>query len=241
MRRIIAGPLPPQIPNMQGKVHSLKVLQGIGGTVKASPDFTVQTPGAATFTDAQSNAWKLYGTTEISNRKYRMHGEVASWPQGWDPSGSEVYVSVTANGLLRRLNQGNRPVVSAMRRYWTKVSSPHLPRAYSPSDNAAAAPPPPPPFPARPPPPPPHAAPPATGHRACGVQGWQAGAAGPGAAAGRRALPNNGRGAGPGGSVNANGGSPAAGPGFGPIVVQGIQAARSALAGPLAAWAGEPA
>src|SRR5258707_1256422 len=139
MRRIIAGPLPPQIPNMQGKVHSLKLLQGIGGTVKASPDFTVQTPGAATFSDAQSNAWKLYGTTEISNRKYRMHGEVASWPQAWDPSGSEVYVSVTANGLLRRLNQGNRPVVSAMRRYWTKVGSPNIPVAYWACEDAASA------------------------------------------------------------------------------------------------------
>src|SRR5258707_31747 len=139
MRRIIAGPLPPQIPNMQGKVHSLKLLQGIGGTVKASPDFTVQTPGAATFTDAQSNAWKLYGTTEISNRKYRMHGEVASWPQGWDPSGSEVYVSVTANGLLRRLNQGNRPVVSAMRRDWTQLCSPDVPVADWPCEDAASA------------------------------------------------------------------------------------------------------
>src|SRR5260221_610335 len=68
-----------------------------------------------------------------------MHGEVASWPQGWDPSGSEVYVSVTANGLLRRLNQGNRPVVSAMRRYWTKVGSPNVPVAYWPCEDAASA------------------------------------------------------------------------------------------------------
>src|SRR5258708_31389653 len=85
-----------------------------------------------------SNAWKLYGTTEISNRKYRMHGEVASWPQAWDPSGSEVYVSVTANGLLRRLNQGNQPVVSAMRRYWTKVGIPNVPVADSAAQDQAS-------------------------------------------------------------------------------------------------------
>src|SRR5260221_10760205 len=68
-----------------------------------------------------------------------MHGEVASWPQAWDPSGSEVYVSVTANGLLRRLNQGNQPVVSAMRRYWTKVGSPNIPVAYWACEDAASA------------------------------------------------------------------------------------------------------
>lgn len=104
-----------------GKVHAFNLLSGIGGTTKASPDFTAQTAGAASFADAQSNTWTVNGTAEISNRRYRFHGEVAAWPQTWDPSGVVVWASITANGLLRRLGQSNKPLRSAMYRYWNKT------------------------------------------------------------------------------------------------------------------------
>ena len=99
-------------PGMLGKVHAFKLLSGIGGTVKASPDFTAQSAGTTSFSDSQSNTWTVTGSTphpEISDRNYRFHGEVASWPQTWDPTGNYVAVSVTANGLLK----ASRPVLQA--------------------------------------------------------------------------------------------------------------------------------
>jgi hypothetical protein len=39
-------------------------------------------------------------------RRYRFHGEVSSWPQRWDITGTDVYVPVEAAGILRRLSQG---------------------------------------------------------------------------------------------------------------------------------------
>ena len=100
-----------------GKVHTFYLLSGIGGTAEGSPDFTAQTAGATSFTDAQSNTWTLEGTSEISDRRYRFHGEVAGWPQQQDSTGSDVWVDVAVAGILRRLTQGAnaRPLQSAFR------------------------------------------------------------------------------------------------------------------------------
>jgi hypothetical protein len=49
-------------------------------------------------------------------RRYRFHGEVVSWPTTWEISGSDVWVDVTAAGMLRRLQQGASPIGSAMTR-----------------------------------------------------------------------------------------------------------------------------
>jgi len=122
-----------------GKVHRLALLSGIGGTVKASPDFTAQTAGAASFADAQGNTWTVQGTAEISTRRYRAHCECSGWPQTWDPSGTDVYVSLQASGLLRRLQQGNSPLKSAMYRYWTKLTGSSAPVAYWPCEDLAGA------------------------------------------------------------------------------------------------------
>ena len=42
----------------------------------------------------------------------RAVGEVSSWPSTWDLSGSDVWVPVTASGILRRLGQGASPLQS---------------------------------------------------------------------------------------------------------------------------------
>jgi hypothetical protein len=42
----------------------------------------------------------------------RAVGEVSSWPSRWDLSGSDVWVPVTASGILRRLGQGASPLRS---------------------------------------------------------------------------------------------------------------------------------
>jgi hypothetical protein len=49
-------------------------------------------------------------------RRYRFHGEIASWPQKWDQSGTDVYVPVEAAGILRRLSQGANLAGSALYR-----------------------------------------------------------------------------------------------------------------------------
>lgn len=50
---------------------------------------------------------------------YRFYGEVPAWPTTWDISGSDVYTQIQASGILRRLNQGNVPEGSAIRRAYT--------------------------------------------------------------------------------------------------------------------------
>jgi len=122
-----------------GKVHAFRLLSGIAGTVKASPDFTAQTPGAASFADGQANTWTLAGTAEISDRKYRGHFEVTAWPPDWDPTGHNVKATITGSGVLRRLGQGNTPLKSAMYRYWTKLTGSAVPVAYWPGEDGSAA------------------------------------------------------------------------------------------------------
>lgn len=39
-------------------------------------------------------------------KSYRFWGEVSTWPQGWDPTGTDVWTDVAASGVLRRLAQG---------------------------------------------------------------------------------------------------------------------------------------
>lgn len=102
--------------SLQGRVLGFQLLSGIGGTLKASPDFTAQTPGSTSFADAQGNTWTLNDTAEISGRDYRFHGEMSSLPVTWDNTGKDVWVPAQAGGLLRRLGQGNDPVDSAIKR-----------------------------------------------------------------------------------------------------------------------------
>src|SRR5262249_183353 len=76
--------------------------QGVGGSspgrLRANPVFTSQTAGVTSFADAQGNTWTMNGTAELSNRSYRFHGELASLPQAQDPSGTDLWVPVTASG-----------------------------------------------------------------------------------------------------------------------------------------------
>jgi len=124
----------------QGKIFACKVLSGIGGTVKASPDFTVQSDGATSFNDAQGNVWSVNGTTEISGRKYRFHGEVPAWPQQWDTSQSDIYAPIQASGLLRRLGlPGAKVLNSALYRAYVRATGASAPAAYWPCEDGATA------------------------------------------------------------------------------------------------------
>lgn len=127
------------VPGYLGKIHGFVLLSGIGGTAKASPDFTSQTAGATSFIDAQSNTWTLVGTAELSDRDYRFHGEVPAWPPRWDVTGKDVYVPIEAAGILRRLGQGEPPANSALYRAYMRATGTIAPIAYWPCEDGANA------------------------------------------------------------------------------------------------------
>jgi hypothetical protein len=93
-------------------------LRNSSGTVVANPDFTAQTVGATSFADTASspNTWTLQGGSTLSNRIWRFHGEVSSWPARWDLTGTDVFTPVEASGVLRRLSQGSSSLGSALYR-----------------------------------------------------------------------------------------------------------------------------
>jgi hypothetical protein len=105
--------------------YRFELRAGIGGTVVASPDFQSQpldpVPfSSSTFSDAQGNSWSFTGSPDAARIWYgktwtRFAGEVAEWPPRWDPSHSDKYVPITANGILRRLGQGKAPVKTGLR------------------------------------------------------------------------------------------------------------------------------
>jgi hypothetical protein len=118
-----------------GKIYALKLLNGIGGVVVASPTFTAQSAGATSFADAQGNTWTLAGTAEISDRKYRAHTEVPAWPPRWDPTGSDVHAPVQGSGRWRRLTSGTPPVNSALYRAYVRLTGSTAPVAYWPCED----------------------------------------------------------------------------------------------------------
>ena len=123
----------PECAGMVGRVYAVNILSGIGGTAKASPDFTLSTPGAGTLTDAQGNVWTLNGTAEFSGRDYKFHGECAALPQDW--SRDEIWTPVSAAGVLRRINQNNSALDSPMKRGYMQLDTP--PIAYWPAEDGA--------------------------------------------------------------------------------------------------------
>lgn len=99
-----------------GYYFGFQLLDSIGGTVVASPDFSAQAAGTTSFDDAQGNTWTVQSGAAIDDRRYRFHGEVASWPPTRDISGKDATVSITASGVSRRLKQGERTLQSPMTR-----------------------------------------------------------------------------------------------------------------------------
>lgn len=78
----------------------------------------------------------LNGATSSSGNiysGYRFWGEVAEWPPASDVSGNDVYVSITANGPLRRINQGGGEG-SALQRYYASLTGSFAPIAYWPCE-----------------------------------------------------------------------------------------------------------
>lgn len=99
-----------------GEIHEFKILNGIAGSEVANPDFSIQTHDDNSFADAAGRTWTVQSTAQISNRSYRFHGEVSSWPQKWDITEEDASVPLEASGIMQRLSQGASVDGSAMYR-----------------------------------------------------------------------------------------------------------------------------
>jgi len=62
---------------------------------------------------------------------YWFWGEVSEWPPQWDPTGADVWMDITANGITRRLTQ-QASIGSALARWYLKkaANDPTAPVAY---------------------------------------------------------------------------------------------------------------
>lgn len=116
------------------KYYRMTVKEGIGGTTRADPNFTTQTAGAGSFSDG-TNTWTVNSGAAISDRDWRFHGEISQWPTRWDKSARDRYVPIVANGVLRRLLQGD-PVQSTA--YRALANDPTV-KAYWPMEDGADA------------------------------------------------------------------------------------------------------
>ncbi|WP_327436158.1 hypothetical protein OG279_26325 [Streptomyces sp. NBC_01201] len=136
---------PPNVVNsssLAGRVHRAEVRSGINGTVVASPDFRPRVEGATTWADSAGRTWTVPAGAKVSDREYRFTGEISAWPVEWDVSGADVWVSVVASGVTRRLGQGQKALESTLRRripsdpdlvaYWPMEDGKEAGGAYSP-------------------------------------------------------------------------------------------------------------
>ena len=81
---------------------------------------------------AQDNWVPPYGMA------YRFWGEISAWPQGWDPTGADVYVMITASGVLRRFGQG-AIIGAALDRFYSRLSDNTVPVGWWPCEDGSGA------------------------------------------------------------------------------------------------------
>ncbi|MFC9680012.1 hypothetical protein [Streptomyces sp. NPDC056948] len=97
-----------------GRTYKAEVRSGIGGTLVASPDFTAQAAGTTSFVDSAGRTWTL--SAGITNKQILFSGEYSDWPAKWSRGGHLITVEGEGAGILRRLNQGDKPFQSTLRR-----------------------------------------------------------------------------------------------------------------------------
>jgi hypothetical protein len=122
-----------------GNVYEYELRSGVGGTVTAHPVFTAQPAGVTSFADTQGNTWTLNGTSELSDRQYRFHGELSTVPKAADPSAKDVYSQAQALGVSARMGNSNTPLNSPMRRYYVRLRSSLNLAAYWPCEDGTSA------------------------------------------------------------------------------------------------------
>lgn len=107
------------LPFPQGSFYRAEVRDGINGTVVANPDFTAQAAGTTSFADGAGRTWTVGGRAEITDRKTRFHGEIASLAPGRLRKNFK-FVDVQAAGRMRRLQANDEKLKSAVYRDMTK-------------------------------------------------------------------------------------------------------------------------
>lgn len=90
---------------IHGRVFHFELYDGIAGSAVSDIDFTSLTNGVHEF-EEDGNRWITIHNAQISNRRYRFHGEVAEWPLYWDSTGNWVEVNATGAGVQKRLERG---------------------------------------------------------------------------------------------------------------------------------------
>ena len=110
----IAGFFDKMARPVTGRVHAFELRDGTA--LVADPVFDGATAGTTQITDAAGNAWRLAGGAAIANRRWLGHFELSDLPPTSGSNGRDMCVSATANGLLRRLGQGDAPLMSTIMR-----------------------------------------------------------------------------------------------------------------------------
>lgn len=102
---------------VRSRVFGAQIMAGIAGTIRANPDFTIQTNGATSFVDTSlttPKTWTLVGAVSLTNRVMRFSGQVPSWSVATDVSGTDIWTDVEASGKLRQLGQGDTPLSTTL-------------------------------------------------------------------------------------------------------------------------------
>ncbi|MFF6940473.1 hypothetical protein [Streptomyces lavendulae] len=127
-------------------IHAVQLRNGIGGAIVANPSFNSQISGITAFSDSQGRVWNAQDAGVITSRRFRAVAEVSEWAPRWHISGNDVRAPLTASGVMHRLNQGRKPLRSALTRgmptlgpvaYWPMEDGSDATLAYSPIPGVA--------------------------------------------------------------------------------------------------------
>lgn len=122
------------------------VAAGTGYTDVREVDFGTDTASlirrsTGTTTSPTTVAWTATADTwtavayAVSAVSYRFWGETSDLPGRWDDSGRDSWTPIVAGGILRRINQGDRPILSTLRDYLSNFPS----RSYWPMDEGESS------------------------------------------------------------------------------------------------------
>ena len=120
----------------EGRLHAAEVRAGIDGAVRATPNVRAQARGTTSFSDG-TNTWTVGGGASVTNFRTEFVGEIPEFPVERDKSGTDVYVTTLAQGITRRLGQGQPALASTLRRTLPTIGAPL--RAYWPLEDGQGA------------------------------------------------------------------------------------------------------
>lgn len=100
-----------------GNLYAFQLRNGIAGTTVVNMAVAAGTPGGTSFAGSTGETWTVAGSASLTNKHIRISGEVPAWPPTRDLSGNDNYVSVAPTGVTRRMDAGNKPADSALRRF----------------------------------------------------------------------------------------------------------------------------